>query len=171
VAGAELKPCASALCALQQGSLQKGSLQQDSLMQASPRGWRAALGRFLQAMIAGYQRSVSPLFGDCCRFEPSCSHYTALCLKHHGPLKGSWLGLLRLLRCNALFRGGLDLPPLPAHVDASQLPIDWQRVDVWVSRCMGIPSVAPLASQPRPSALPPRSQPDCTRAVPLSPQP
>lgn len=71
---------------------------------------------FLLSLIAFYRRFVSPLTPGVCRFEPSCSHYAELCVQHHGPLHGSWLALCRLLRCNPFFRGGIDLPPLPASV-------------------------------------------------------
>ncbi|HEX2736148.1 MAG TPA: membrane protein insertion efficiency factor YidD [Polyangiaceae bacterium] len=96
------------------------------------------MGRWLQvvfaALITGYQRSISPLLGDCCRFEPSCSRYCALCLEHHGVLRGSWLGLLRLLRCNPLFSGGVDPPPLPPHVDPQSWEPNWQRVSAWIDQ-------------------------------------
>lgn len=58
-----------------------------------------------------YQWTVSPLLGACCRFEPSCSRYTLLCIQRLGPLRGSWLGLLRVLRCHPFCPGGHDPPP------------------------------------------------------------
>ncbi len=87
-----------------------------------------ALSWLLQLFIRVYQRALSPLLGDCCRFEPSCSRYAAACLHHHGPVSGSWLALKRLLRCNPLFAGGVDLPPLPEGVDRSEFEPDWERV-------------------------------------------
>lgn len=74
-------------------------------------------------LIALYQRTLSALFGDCCRFEPSCSRYAAACVAHHGALRGSWLALLRLLRCHPFSRGGLDAPPVPAPPEPN-----WERV-------------------------------------------
>ncbi len=79
-------------------------------------------------LIAAYRRFVSPLTGDCCRFEPSCSRYGQACIHHHGGVRGSWLTLKRLLRCNPLFRGGYDPPPVPAAVAERYAEPDWQRI-------------------------------------------
>jgi putative membrane protein insertion efficiency factor len=62
-------------------------------------------------LIKLYQWTLSPLLGACCRFEPSCSHYTLTCIERWGPLRGSWLGLRRLLRCHPFCPGGHDPPP------------------------------------------------------------
>jgi uncharacterized protein len=76
--------------------------------------------KFLLALIRVYQLTLSPLLGRSCRFEPSCSHYTAACLALHGPARGSWLGFLRLLRCHPFHAGGYDPPP-PSRVDGSSV--------------------------------------------------
>ncbi len=63
--------------------------------------------------IVFYQKALSPilsLFGAQCRFFPSCSEYARLCILHHGILKGTLMGICRILRCNPLFEGGLDYP-------------------------------------------------------------
>ncbi len=57
---------------------------------------------------------ISPVLhqlGGGCRFFPTCSEYTLLCIKHHGVIKGIILGTCRILRCNPLCNGGLDFPP------------------------------------------------------------
>jgi putative membrane protein insertion efficiency factor len=64
---------------------------------------RAAL-----AMIGFWQRWVSPLMPPACRFHPSCSEYCAESIRRHGVARGSGRGLLRLLRCQPLSRGGFD---------------------------------------------------------------
>jgi len=46
-----------------------------------------------------------------CRFEPTCSVYTYQAIEKHGVLKGLWLGITRLLRCNPRSKGGYD--PVP----------------------------------------------------------
>ena len=62
-------------------------------------------------LIRAYQALLSPLFYGSCRFHPSCSHYAAEAVEVHGPVKGAWLALGRLLRCQPFCRGGFD--PVP----------------------------------------------------------
>jgi uncharacterized protein len=69
------------------------------------------IARTLLLLIRGYQRLLSPLLGQTCRFEPSCSHYTATCVARFGALRGGWLGARRIARCHPFHPGGLDLPP------------------------------------------------------------
>jgi len=45
-----------------------------------------------------------------CRFEPTCSEYAALAVGKYGVWIGSWKALGRIMRCNPLFKGGLDYP-------------------------------------------------------------
>lgn len=66
---------------------------------------------FLTFLIRCYQRLLSPLLGDRCRFHPSCSRYAIQALERHGALRGSWLGLRRLTRCHPLNPGGEDQVP------------------------------------------------------------
>ncbi len=66
----------------------------------------------LISIIRFYQRRISPLFGPRCRYYPTCSQYALECLEVHGVFKGSILAVLRLMRCNILFPGGVDpVPP------------------------------------------------------------
>lgn len=63
-----------------------------------------------------YRYCISPMLPRTCRFEPTCSGYALDALSHHGPLKGSWLALRRLLRCHPIRwlggRSGFDpVPP------------------------------------------------------------
>ncbi|MFO0676638.1 MAG: membrane protein insertion efficiency factor YidD [Polyangiaceae bacterium] len=69
--------------------------------------------RFLVALLRLYQRTLSPLLGPVCRFEPSCSRYAVACLEGHGALKGSLLSGIRLCKCHPFHPGGFDPPPLP----------------------------------------------------------
>jgi putative membrane protein insertion efficiency factor len=65
----------------------------------------------LKKIIRGYQCVIAPFVGICCRFEPTCSHYTMQAIEKHGPLKGLWLGMSRLLKCHPFHAGGLDQVP------------------------------------------------------------
>jgi putative membrane protein insertion efficiency factor len=73
--------------------------------------------KLLLALIRLYQLLLSPLLGNVCRFEPSCSRYAAACIADHGAARGSWLAIRRLGRCHPFHAGGYDPPP-PAQNDA-----------------------------------------------------
>lgn len=62
-------------------------------------------------LIRGYQRVISPALPPSCRFHPTCSQYTLEAVQRYGVLKGSWLGLRRLIRCHPFNPGGFD--PVP----------------------------------------------------------
>ncbi len=70
-------------------------------------------------LIKLYQLTLSRLLGPSCRFEPSCSHYTATCIERFGALRGSWLGIKRIARCHPFNAGGYDPAPHPEHPRAS----------------------------------------------------
>lgn len=65
----------------------------------------------LLRLIYLYQITLSRLIGPTCRFEPSCSRYTATCIERFGAVRGSWLGFRRILRCHPFNPGGHDPPP------------------------------------------------------------
>jgi len=69
------------------------------------------LSRALLRLIRLYQLLLSPLFGNVCRFYPSCSRYAATCVERFGVLRGSTLAVARLCRCHPFHPGGVDLPP------------------------------------------------------------
>jgi putative membrane protein insertion efficiency factor len=72
------------------------------------------IAKLLVALIRVYQKTLSPLLGNVCRFEPSCSRYAVACLQMHGAARGSLLSFVRLCKCHPFHPGGYDPPPLPA---------------------------------------------------------
>jgi len=69
------------------------------------------LGELLILLITAYRFVISPLLGPACRFEPSCACFASEAISRHGPLRGAWLAVRRVLRCHPLHPGGLD--PVP----------------------------------------------------------
>lgn len=65
----------------------------------------------LSLPIKVYRLCISPLFPPCCRFTPTCSQYALEALKKHGPIKGTWLAVKRIARCNPW--GGSGYDPVP----------------------------------------------------------
>jgi len=63
------------------------------------------------AILDAYRAVVSPLYGDVCRYYPSCSRYTLTAIQEHGAVRGIGLGALRILRCHPWARGGVDDVP------------------------------------------------------------
>lgn len=66
--------------------------------------------RLLVALLDFYKRRISPLLPPSCRFTPTCSEYARLALLKHGLVRGLALAAGRLLRCQPLHPGGVDLP-------------------------------------------------------------
>lgn len=63
------------------------------------------------AAIKFYQKIISPLLPNVCRYKPSCSEYFIEALQVHGVIKGSVLGIKRILRCHPW--GGSGYDPVP----------------------------------------------------------
>ena len=68
-------------------------------------------------LIRFYQAVHAPFFFGTCRFHPTCSHYAIEAVETHGTLRGAWLAVRRILRCQPFCRGGFD--PVPPADDAS----------------------------------------------------
>ena len=58
-----------------------------------------------------YKGAISPLMPPSCRFTPSCSTYAIEALRKHGPFKGLYLAVRRILRCHPW--GGSGYDPVP----------------------------------------------------------
>ena len=65
----------------------------------------------LIGLLKVYRLVISPLYGNVCRYYPSCSAYALRAVSVHGAVKGSWLAARRLLRCHPWAAGGYD--PVP----------------------------------------------------------
>ena len=59
-------------------------------------------------LLAVYKALVSPFLPSACRFEPTCSEYTKQAVEKYGAVKGTWMGVKRILRCQPFCKGGHD---------------------------------------------------------------
>lgn len=69
------------------------------------------LAAIMIALIKLYQWTLSPLMGRSCRYTPTCSNYGLEAIRKHGPFKGGWLTLKRVLSCHPW--GGSGYDPVP----------------------------------------------------------
>lgn len=74
----------------------------------------SARERAVIALHGAYKYGVSPALHavagttGACRFQPTCSEYAAIAVSEYGLLRGGWMALCRLLRCQPLCKGGFD---------------------------------------------------------------
>ncbi|HBX81179.1 MAG: membrane protein insertion efficiency factor YidD [Propionibacteriaceae bacterium] len=72
----------------------------------------------LVGLLKVYRAVISPLYGQVCKYYPSCSAYALEAVTVHGAIKGSWLAARRLGRCNPWSDGGYDpVPDTPAAAE------------------------------------------------------
>lgn len=114
------------------------------------------LARVVLSVIGFYRRAISPTRPACCRFTPSCSEYTFVAIARFGLIRGSYLGLQRLLCCHPWHRGGSD--PVPETFTMTRRGADsiTRRHADSVTRLHAKPVVAPvhhLGAYHAPSAL------------------
>lgn len=69
------------------------------------------VSKLMLGAIRFYQKYVSGLLPAACRYHPSCSEYTRVAVRTHGPVRGAWLGARRLARCHPWGGYGIDLVP------------------------------------------------------------
>lgn len=84
-----------------------------------------------------YKAYLSILFAGSCRFEPTCSRYAYEAIERFGVVRGSWLGLKRLLRCHPLsHRFGYD--PVPEKLE--NMPVEMINDGTAASHSAAIPN-------------------------------
>ncbi len=67
-------------------------------------------------LVKLYQMTLSPIVGGQCRFRPTCSQYAIEALREHGPIRGGWMTVWRIARCNPFVKGGYDpVKPSETH--------------------------------------------------------
>jgi putative membrane protein insertion efficiency factor len=84
--------------------------------------WNLSRNIFILLLMA-YCKVILPLYGQVCRFFPSCSAYALEAITVHGAVKGSWLAAKRLARCHPWNAGGVDhVPAGHRHWPENQTP-------------------------------------------------
>jgi hypothetical protein len=79
------------------------------------------MNRVALIVIRLYQLLVSPLLGPCCRFSPTCSEYTSICVSRFGLARGLSLGFRRILRCHPWGATGYDPPPVKNDISNEKI--------------------------------------------------
>ncbi|MFS7374022.1 membrane protein insertion efficiency factor YidD [Carnobacterium divergens] len=69
------------------------------------------LKKILIGFVQFYQKFISPMFPPSCRYTPTCSSYMIQSIERFGAIKGTGMGVWRILRCHPFVKGGYD--PVP----------------------------------------------------------
>ncbi len=80
---------------------------------------RNAAQIFVFQVLRVYKWAVSPMLPPSCRYVPTCSEYAMEAVERFGAIRGSWMALMRLLRCHPFVKGGYD--PVVKHVHAESV--------------------------------------------------
>ncbi len=76
----------------------------------------------LIGLLRLYRLAISPLYGQVCRYHPSCSAYALEAVTVHGSVRGTWLAARRLTRCHPWAAGGYDPVPPSSRLRAGSSP-------------------------------------------------
>jgi putative membrane protein insertion efficiency factor len=78
-------------------------------------------------LLQGYRFAISPLYGQVCRYHPTCSAYALEAITRHGALRGGWLAVRRIGRCHPWAAGGYDPVPSAASDRTPTSPAQPER--------------------------------------------
>ena len=81
--------------------------------------------KILILLIRFYQKFISPMFPAKCRYYPTCSQYTLEAVKEHGAIKGTYLGIKRILKCHPFHEGGYDPVPKKENKNSEGNKEEW----------------------------------------------
>ena len=96
----------------EEGKRRSSSSEDTPEREVDQRQTRRSLGtRVAQAPVRAYRKWISPLKPPTCRFYPTCSTYAMEALEVHGPVKGTWLTMKRIVKCHPFHPGGVDKVP------------------------------------------------------------
>ena len=90
----------------------------------------------LIGFVKAWRALISPLYGNVCKYYPSCSAYGLEALTTHGALRGSGLTAWRILRCNPWSKGGYD--PVPGTAAARAWELEQAGVSPELAICEGV---------------------------------
>lgn len=100
----------------------------------------------LIGLLKAYRLLISPMYGQVCRYYPTCSAYALEAVQVHGSLRGSWLAVRRVARCHPWAAGGVDKVPPPRDRPTAPEPAPSPRPPV-AARACGHRDAGPIHQQ------------------------
>ena len=70
--------------------------------------------------LKAYRFAISPLYGQVCRYHPTCSAYALQAVETHGAFRGTYLAVRRVMRCHPWAAGGYDPVPHSSRLEHDQ---------------------------------------------------
>jgi putative membrane protein insertion efficiency factor len=114
-------------------------------------------------VLRGYRAVISPLYGDVCRYHPSCSAYGLGSVQQQGLIAGSALTAWRIVRCNPWSAGGIDDVRAARHDRYRVTPFGWVVPASWAAA-----SAAPSAVHPHHLPAAGTGEPELVSSSPVS---
>jgi len=90
------------------------------------------LKKILLKLLFIYQKYISIVFGyGQCRYYPTCSEYAKWQIENNNIAKALFFSFVRILRCNQLFKGGIEYPKIKKDFKISKLkPVKYNEIDI-----------------------------------------